>query len=90
MSLFTVISATPTEDKLGFIVKLQTKEDKSISTPFGHKTSTVQSTYYMKLDTAPAIGFQAEFDIATMNVVEREFTIPDSGEIVQLKWLHIK
>ena len=77
----------------GFVVKLQTKEDKSVVTAFGTKTSATQETYYMKLDTAPAVGFKAPLEMDDFKVVERPYTItegPDAGTTIMLKWLHIK
>lgn len=99
--LLTVVQATPTPNAKnpGFIVKLQSKEDKSVATAFGTKTSSQQTTYYIKLDSAPEVGFTADMDLTPFRVEERPTTITDNdaqsttfGEeiIIQCKWLHVK
>lgn len=90
----SVVSATPSSNG-GFIVKLQNKSSSMVQTPFGMKTSTKQQTYYMKLDSAPQVGFSAPLDIDLFNVVERSHTIEDvtsdkNGESISLKWLQSK
>ncbi len=89
-----VISCTSTEgyegSGIGYILKLQHKETKQMKTPFGLKVSNEQVTFYMKVAEECKVGFKADLDIDTMRVVERPFAIEDTGEVVQLKWLHLQ
>lgn len=84
----TVVSATLSSNG-GFIHKLQNKTSTVVDTPFGKKTQDSQVTYYMKLDDAAPIGMQAEIDIDNFKVVERPYTVPDTGEVLELKWLQL-
>ena len=92
--LFNVEKCTAST-KGGAILKLVHKEDKSLQTPFGMKTSTTQQTFYMKVDQPVALNTKGELDPATFSVVERPFVINDpqsdmNGQEVMLKWLHLK
>jgi hypothetical protein len=60
----------------GYIITLQSKESKSMQTPFGLKTQESQLTYYMKVTEAQPIGKEADMDINLFDVVERPYTIP--------------
>lgn len=91
---FSVAKCT-VSSKGGAILKLVHKENKSLQTPFGMKTSTTQQTFYMKVDAPVALNTVGELDPATFNVVERPYTITDpasdmNGQEVMLKWLHLK
>ena len=76
----------------GFVLTLkELGTSMAKSTPFGDtKTNPVKATYYMKTDTAPAVGFEAEIDLDDYDIIERPFTPEDSDTEITLKWLHIK
>lgn len=90
----TVKSCTASSNG-GFILKLQNKSTKEITTPFGKKVSDHQETYYMKVaDNSARVGFNADLDLSQFNIVERPYTIDDpnsdiNGQTIQLKWLQI-
>lgn len=84
-----VVSATASKNG-GFIHKLQSNTTKVVKTVFGAKTQESQATYYMKLDEAAPIGMEAELDLSEFKVVDREFLLEDTGEIIMLKWIHLK
>lgn len=75
MMKFRVEKATQTTKKDGYILKLVSKEEKSMQTPFGLKVQASQTTFYMKTLTAPAVGFEAEMNPDDLNVVERPHDI---------------
>lgn len=88
-----VLSSTKSKNG-GFINKLQNKSEISVETPFGNKTQTQQTTYYMKTDTQAKVGFKADLDVAQFDVVERMYTVEDEssdlhGQEIPLKWLQI-
>lgn len=47
-------------------------------------------TYYVALPAAAKVGSEHEINLDLFNVVERPFEVPDTGEVIMLKWLHIK
>jgi hypothetical protein len=72
---FTVEKATQTQKKDGYILKLVSKEEKSMQTPFGLKVQASQTTFYMKTQTSPGVGFEAEMNPDDLNVIERPHEI---------------
>ena len=75
MSLFTQIKATPSKNG-GYVLKLQAKITKQATTAFGHKESTQQQTYYMKV-ASPTLqnGAAAELDLNLFNIEHLPHTI---------------
>lgn len=85
----TVTKATASTNG-GFILKLV--NDSSMVTPFGNKKQT--KTLYMKVETAPKVGFKADLDLDMFVIVPREYQIPEdaeenAGEIIMLDWLQL-
>lgn len=72
---FKVEKSTQTKIKDGYILKLVSKEEKSLQTPFGLKVQQSQTTFYMKTQSTPGVGFEAEMDVETLNVIERPHDI---------------
>lgn len=71
------------------IVKLQNRQE--VETPLGVMRSS--ETYYaaVKADqVAVEVGQEIEIDMELFNVTEREFALPETGEIVMLKWLSLR
>lgn len=83
---FTVVSSNPNQ-KGGFVTKLacETKVNHPI---FGQKTK--KETYYISGSLKVEVP-TVDLDIASFRVQEYSF-VPDitTGEVVNLKWLHIK
>ena len=89
----TVMKCTATPKQDGFIVKLQNKVEKTVATPFGAKTASTQVTYYAKFDNASPVGMVGSIDLDDFRLETRDFEIPDgdnAGQVVEMKWLHIK
>ena len=87
---FTIaqVSEKPTENG-NLIVKLSI--DEMVETGLGKERRAV--SYYKAVEAESikvAEGDEVELDIADYNVVERPFEHPESGDILQLKWLHLK
>jgi hypothetical protein len=88
------VSSTETQDKTGYINKLQHKSTISATTPFGAKTQPVQHTFYMKTDTPVKPGFKASLNLDEYRITERPYDIDDAssdlnGQTIMLKWLHL-
>lgn len=87
--LFKVIKVTPTK-KGNHLVKVQNNSTVTVNTPFGDSVQNKQTTYYMFLQTAPALGFEAELDISKFNVSTQEFDAEGETGVVELKYLYPK
>lgn len=86
MKEFTVIQSNP-NNKGGFVTKIQ--RVVSSSTVFGEKTSKL--TYYVSgskqlpVDSKVSLDIERDWRVATY-----PFANPETGEIMELKWLHLK
>lgn len=60
----------------GYIITLQSKETKTMDTPFGKKVQESQLTYYMKVTEAQPVGKEAPMDVDLFEIVERPYVIP--------------
>lgn len=87
--LLECVSCTETKKEDGFILKLQHQSTKEMKTPFGKKVQPIQHTFYMKVADECEVGFKAEMNLDDMRIIERDYEIPETGEIVLLKWLHL-
>jgi hypothetical protein len=85
---FEVVQATTTS-KNNVCVKLQNKTEVKVTTAFGDAISNQQTTYYVFMSTAPAIGLVAPLDVALFDIKEKEHTMTD-GTVVTLKYLYPK
>jgi hypothetical protein len=81
-----VVSCNPSNEGKTFVVKAQGL--KTVNAFGINKTST--TTYYISLPEAVAVGGEFDVDMSQFNISEHPFEHPESGEIIQLKWLHIK
>ena len=87
---FTVAQVSEKATENGnLIVKLSV--DELVETDLGEERRAIS---YYKAVKAESIkvseGDEVELDVANYNVVERPFEHPESGDILQLKWLHLK
>jgi hypothetical protein len=87
------VSCQPTEDKSGFILKLQHKSEITQKTPFGLKKVPVNHTFYMKVSEECKVGFEAPMNLDDFRIVERVFEVEDDTTnettTMWLKWLHL-
>jgi len=83
---FKVLSSTPNQ-KQGFVTKIQ-RETKA-NTPFGTKVK--KETYYVSGTEQLAKDSDVEVNMDMFRVQTYPF-MPDpaTGEIMDLKWLHLK
>jgi hypothetical protein len=86
MAKFTVISSNPSNEGKTFVTKIQ--GNKVVNVLGVNKTSQV--TYYISLPQQVEVNKEFDVDLSQFNIVERPFESPTTGEIIQLKWLHIK
>ena len=86
MAKFTVISSNPSNEGNTFVTKIQS--NKVVNVLGVNKTSQV--TYYISLPQQVEVNKEFDVDLSQFNIVERPFESPTTGEIIQLKWLHIK
>ena len=86
MAKFTVISSNPSNEGTTFVTKIQ--GNKVVNVLGVNKTSQV--TYYISLPQQVEVNKEFDVDLSQFNIVERPFESPTTGEIIQLKWLHIK
>lgn len=91
------MSITPTtkSEVPGEIVKIQRKEVKTLATPLGNKSSSLQETYYMKVAKATVeVGASVSLDPDDYAIALYEYQVPEgrenAGEVLQLKWLQLK
>ena len=81
-----VISSNPSNEGKTFVVKIQ--GSKTVNVLGVNKTSL--TTYYISLPQAVNVNEEFDIDLSLFNITEHPFEHPESGEIIQLKWLHIK
>ena len=86
---FKCISCTASTNG-GFIAKLQAKSVKTASIFGVTKTVEASETYYLKVDGKIPEGTEDVLPLELFNIVERPFILEDTGEEIQLKWLHLK
>ena len=84
MKNFEIISSNPSNEGKTHVTKLQTKS--VVETAFG--TKETQETYYVSASKQMPIGRKMRIDLATWNVVERQFEV--DGKTINCKWLHLK
>lgn len=83
---FTVVSSNPNKTG-GHVWKLEAKEDVKC---FGLQ-KTVKRTYYIGGMPAEAkVGTEITEDMNNFEVKTYPFPHPESGEMLELKWLHMK
>lgn len=97
--MFEVTKVTASS-KGGFIATLQNRTIITVASAFGDVMKTTQTTYYVKLASAPAVGLKAPLDMETFDVTERDYIVPplnaqglpneNAGEVLPLKWLSPK
>lgn len=86
MAKFTVITSNPSNEGKTFVTKIQ--GNKVVNILGINKTSQV--TYYVSLPQQVEVGKEFDVDLSQFNITEHPFDHPETGEVIQLKWLHIK
>jgi hypothetical protein len=86
MPKFKVISSNPSNEGKTFVTKIQ--GNKVVNVLGVNKVSQV--TYYISLPEKVEVDKEFDVDLSQFNITEHPFDHPDTGEIIQLKWLHIK
>lgn len=86
MKTFEVISSNPSNEGKTFVTKITNKV--VVKTFAGDKTKS--ETYYISGSKQLKVGAKVEVDLDIFNVMEHPFENPDTGEVIQLKWLHLK
>lgn len=81
----TVISCNPSNEGKSFVAKVQ--GTKTVNVLGVNKSSSI--TYYISLPEAVEVNKEFDLDLALFNITEYPFETP-SGEVINLKWLHIK
>ena len=82
----SVISSNTSNEGKTFVTKIQ--GSKVVNVLGVNKTYT--TTYYISLPAQVAVGSEFDVDLSQFTIAEHPFEHPESGEIIQLKWLHIK
>ncbi len=82
----SVISCNPSNEGKTFVAKIQ--GNKVVNVLGVNKTSSI--TYYISLPEQVTVGAEFDLNLNDFNIVEHPFEHPESGETIQLKWLHIK
>ena len=86
MSKFKVISSNPSNEGKSFVTKIN--RSTVVKTFAGDKVKN--ETYYISGSNQLTVDTEVEVDLGMFNVVEHPFESPATGEIIQLKWLHLK
>ena len=84
------VKKSTSSKKGGVVVTLIAEAGRQVQTPFGVQTVNSTSTYYMKLEVAPAVGMEAEIDLADYHLFESKPFLTDSGATITPKWLIAK
>ena len=82
---FTVISSNPNQEG-GFVTKIRHSFEKK--TEFGMKKSVL--TLYVSGSEQLTEGNKVQINPQDWTIKEYPYALPDTGEIVNLKWLHLK
>lgn len=86
MAKFKVISSNPSNEGKTFVTKVN--RSTTIKTFVGDKVKN--ETYYISGPNQLKDGDDVDVDLSMFNVVEHPFENPNGGEVIQLKWLHLK
>lgn len=89
MKKFEVVQIGEVTSNGNRIVKLANRQE--VVTPLGAMRTS--ETYYaaVKADqVAVEVGQEIELDLSMFTVTEREYPLPETGEIVMLKWLSLR
>lgn len=81
-----VISSNPSNEGKTYVTKIQ--GNKTVNVLGVNKVSSI--TYYISLPEQVKVGVEFDINLADFNITEHPFEHPETGEIIQLKWLHIK
>lgn len=81
-----VISSNPSNEGKTYVTKIQ--GNKTVNVLGVNKVSSI--TYYISLPEQVKVDAEFELDLSSFNITEHPFEHPETGEIIQLKWLHIK
>lgn len=84
---FTVISSNPSNEGKTFVWKL---ESVFATKAFGITKSVKRTFYIGNMPVAGEIGAKIVEDINRFEIKEREYAHPETGEVMLLKWLHVK
>lgn len=88
MQNFKVIQSKPTKKPGLFFTKIQSKAPVTTSMGiFGQRTTEKQETYYVFGNTQMPVNGDIQLDINQWVVEQQPFTLPETGEVVQLKYL---
>lgn len=82
----SVISSNPSNEGKTYVTKIQ--GNKTVNVLGVNKVSSI--TYYISLPEQVKVGAEFDIDLTQFNITEHPFEHPETGEIIQLKWLHIK
>lgn len=83
-----VAKVTQNLKKTGYVTKLVTEKIVNLGI-MGQKSTKV--TYYISIPNKLDVDTEFELDMSLFNIVERESNIEDeNGNIVLLKWLHLR
>lgn len=82
-----VKSSNPSNEGATYVNKLVATKSVDLGI-LGVKESKV--TYYISTPKQVKLDTEVELNMDLFNVVEHPFEHPESGETIQLKWLHLK
>lgn len=83
----TVVKCTESVNG-GYVAKLQSPSE--IVVVCGLPMQTSQQTYYAKTTVEQAVDTEFDIDLEMFDVNLREYTNPETGELLYLKWLNVK
>jgi hypothetical protein len=86
MLKFKVISSNPSHEGKSFVTKIN--RSTVVKTFAGDKVKN--ETFYISGSNQLTVDTEVEVDLSMFNIVEHPFEHPTTGEIIQLKWLHLK
>jgi hypothetical protein len=86
-SKFKVVACNPSNEGKTYVWKLviETK-----ATVFGIEKNVKRTFYIGGMPASVEIGKEFTEDLSKFTVTERPFEQPETGEVIMLKWLHVK
>ena len=83
---FEVVGCNPNKEG-NYVWKLLANEEREV---FGVKKMVKRTFYIGNMPKEVEKGTKLIEDMAKFNVKEYDFALPDTGEVIQLSWLHAK
>lgn len=84
---FKVVASNPSNEGKTHVWKLEVNTTQNV---FGINKPVKRTFYIGGMPSEGTVGAELIEDIDRFNIVEREFANPETGEVMLLKWLHVK